>query len=114
MNRTEYACTVVYDDQFDFLTLTRPDVKSSGSVIAGPFVIDFYRKELAGIEIEKATDLLESLFGAPMDLKKIKGARIAVTEKNNILMLYLAFEYENKEFAQQIVVPKTNAKPLMA
>ncbi len=114
MNQNEYPCTVDYDAQFDLLSLTRPNLKSTHSIIAGPFTIDLHQKDLVGIEIENASPLLESLFGLQMDLTKITNARIGIKEINDVLMLFLAFHYEDHDLQQQIVVPKTGAAPLLA
>ncbi|GEM_PF-6791800 len=114
MKHTEYACEVDYDRQFDFLSFTRPKVKSTGSIVAGPFTIDLHKNELAGIEIEHARSLLESLFGRSMDLRKILNPRIGFQEKSNVLVLFLTFEYEKETLEQKVVVTRSHTAPILA
>ncbi len=113
MMHEHYRVDVSYDASFDLLSFRRPGIKSSGAIRAGAFVIDFFKDELAGLEIEGASSLFTSLFGQSIDLAKLSNAKIGLQEKNNMLLLFFVFSSGGNHYQKEIVIPKTQPIPAL-
>ncbi len=111
MMREDYSCEVEYDPEFDFLSFKRLNFKSTGSITAGSFTIDFEKNTLSGIEVERATSLFQSFFGSKIDFSKISKAKIGFQEKKNMMLLFFQFVYENQVFSKDVVVAQVEPIP---
>ncbi|MDP2717930.1 MAG: hypothetical protein Q8P02_04255 [Candidatus Micrarchaeota archaeon] len=113
MKTDEFRCTADYDSKFDLLSFKRPGMRSSGAIKAGPFTIDFYKNELAGIEVEGASAMLRSLFGLKMDLSKIQKAKIGFKEEGRTFLLFFTIRHQEQDIRKEVLVPKVEPIPIM-
>ena len=104
-----------YDKENDILFIHRKDIKTKGSVevMGGDIVIDFSKdKEVVGIEIMNASELLKNFDITKSMLSQSIAGDIKVSQQRNVLFLTLVLKMpKNIEKEAILTVPSLVSKP---
>ena len=103
-----------YDKENDILFIHRKDTKTKGSVevMGGDIVIDFSKdKEVVGIEIMNASELLKNFDITKDMLSKVIAGDMKVAQQRNVLFLTLVLKMpKNIEKEAILTVPSLTSK----
>ena len=103
-----------YDKENDILFIHRKDVKTKGSVevMGGDIIIDFSKdKEVIGIEIMNASELLKNFDITKDMLSEAIAGDIRVAQQRNVLFLTIVLKIsKNIEKEAILTVPSLTSK----
>ena len=103
-----------YDKENDILFIHRKDIKTKGSVevMGGDIVIDFSKdKEVVGIEIMNASELLKAFDITEDMLSKAFAGDIRVAQQRNVLFLTIVLKMpKNVEKEAILTVPSLSSR----
>ena len=104
-----------YDKENDILFIHRKDIKTKGSVeiMGGDIVIDFSKdKEVVGIEIMSASELLKNFDITKGMLSQAIAGDIEVVQRRNVLFITITLKMpKNIEKEAILTVPSLVSKP---
>ncbi|MBI4016987.1 MAG: DUF2283 domain-containing protein [Candidatus Aenigmarchaeota archaeon] len=110
-----------YDKEQDDLFLYNPRSKSKGSVEMGKLILDFdSKKNLVGIQLMNAVQLLENLAGITKDtikklLTDLKECKVDIKTKNNLLIVKIFLIGHDSEISPVLSMPLlTETSPALA
>ena len=103
-----------YDEENDILFIHRKDIKTKGSVevMGGEIIIDFSKdKEVVGIEIMNASELLKNFDITKDVLSKVIAGGMKVSQQRNVLFLTIILKMpKNVEKEAILTVPSLTSK----
>ncbi len=115
MHKELFRARIDYDDEFDLLSIRRPDYKTTFNLEVGNLILDFTSNEFIGIEIQNARQWLSDIFGKKIQLEDITGAKIGFVEKPTLLTLLIELKIKNEpEIYRDITVPKYEPVSVLA
>lgn len=113
-----FKVSVDYDPTFDLFSAARPGFKSTYSLEAGKFVLDYFKDDLIGFEIEKAAETLSQLFGFKItkdDIERnIKNVKLGFKKSGNMTTVVVSFIFKNEEKKAVITIPLSEKSPALS
>ena len=107
-----------YDADSDSLAVSLSGKKSSGAIEMGDIIVDFdHNRELAGIELLNASDLLTKLTGRHVTsatLQHIETCELQVKQTSHTLVVTILLRTATGEITTPIAVPALAERQLAA
>lgn len=107
-NRKEYYIRKLkfsYDKLNDLLYIYNENTSVFSNVMIGEFHLEFNKdKEVVGVEILKASDILEEYSISKKILENIENVEIKVVVRNNSLLVFLVIRALNQEKSAAITM----------